>query len=512
MKVGLNTTMLFLFLVFLSNKAFCQNNGSTIHIDSVSVNDDIHVEIGWSFETDITEGYFIIHRRREDGPQYDSIASTDNLSARQFIDTKTNAAECPKSYYISAIEEKEDGSFQSFARSNAHQTIFIESLDFNVCLEKININWSNYLITTAIGTPDTLDLPFDFNILYVLFENEKFTIADTISISKSNALYPITETGKYCFKIRSFDSENREITSTSNQKCITATKLEPPDFAYFRKASVIDNSFIRLYLQVDNTVTNPAYVIYGAENQSDDFLPVDTINSNQPQLFYDDNVTVDRFAYRYYFDVLDSCRRPVISSNTVSSILLQTQSVSENENQLQWNHPESFPNGIDQYLIMRKSLNDDNFSNIDILPGNVNHYYDVLTAGNANIISQGIAYKIKAIKPPVNHFGFIDTISSNIAEVFHEIEIFIPTAFKPESTIAENQVFKPVIRNAVPENYKFLVYSNWGQQVFYTNDYSEAWNGNINGNKAPAGTFLYNISFTHAGKTYNRKGSVILIR
>ncbi len=500
-----------LILGFLNHNISGQKSETSLHIDSVSVTEETDVAIGWAFESDITEGYFVLHRRMDN--VYDSIAAIDNFDIDFFVDTLVNASDKPYSYYISARKLKEDGTYESFASSKAHQTIFIEDLAQDVCKENINIQWSNYVVTTTVHSPDTLEAPFDSTIVMFSYENEGFETADTLSIKQDSTSFPASKPGEYCFKLRSFDSENPSHTSTSNIRCISATTLEPPEFAYLRKASVIDNAFIRLSLYVDSTISNPAYVIHKDYGQNEDFSPVDTINSGKANITYDDDADIFTSAHDYYFTVLDSCRMPVKNSNTVSSLFLHAVPLSNNENLLQWNIPEGFPGGVERFVIRRKTGQDDDFETIALVPGYQDYYNDIFSTDNQDLMLHEYIYKIKAIEASQNPFGFKDTVYSNHAEAVREIEIFIPNAFKPESTIEQNRVFKPVIRNARPRQYRMMIYNNWGQIVFRTEDHDVGWNGNINGKRASAGIYLYEISFrTDNGKTHNKKGTVNLIR
>ena len=511
-SINLNTTMLILLMVFLSNESFSRDSETILRIDSVSVNEDMHVVIGWTFESEYTEGHFVIHRRSDD--IFDSITTVYNLSDSFFIDTTTDASQKPYSYYISARRLKEDDAYESFASSKAHQTIMLENLAFDVCAETINIVWSNYAVTTTVGQPQPRPEPFDSTMVLGGFDNGDYQILGYSSFENDSKTINAAISGHYCFRIRSFNSDNPNHSSSSNIKCITTTALDPPEFAYFRTASVVENSFLRLDLHVDSTVSNPAYVLHRSPNQTDDFYPVDTVNSGKTNvIYYDDGADFLRSAYNYFFEVLDSCQRPVKISDTVSSIFLYGESISETQNHLQWNHPEGFPNGVDYYHIFRKTLLNGNFTKIDQIPGKNNTYNDYLPSNDAGYILKDLVYKIKAVEAPENPFGFKDTIVSNHAEIIHDIEIFIPSAFKPESTIEQNRVFKPVIRNAIPKKYRLVIYNNWGQLVFQTDNPDESWNGTINGSNAPAETYLYNLSFeTPDRKKHQKKGSVILIR
>ena len=93
---------------------------------------------------------------------------------------------------------------------------------------------------------------------------------------------------------------------------------------------------------------------------------------------------------------------------------------------------------------------------------------------------------------------------------------YFPTAFSPNGD-GKNDVFKMIglYRNI---NYHFYVYNRWGQMVYQTNNIDEGWDGTINGQKCPPGTYSWNalIDFPGNDITTNGKvklkGTVILLR
>ncbi len=509
--IKLNILFFILTSGFFSIPSTGQNPEASLQIDSVSVaGEEAHVVIGWTFDSHYTDGHFVIHRRTEEA--YDSIATIDNLTDTFFVDTSVNANEKPYSYYISARRYKEDDTYESFASSKAHETIFLNRLEYNVCEEAINSQWNNYVITTSVGIPDTLELPFDSTIIFIYFNDEDIPTTDTVSVGLDNKIFPAIATGTYCFKLRSFDSENPTHTSTSNIKCVTSTTLEPPEFAYLRRASVVDNTHINLKLYADSRVISPAYVVHRTGDLSEDFYPVDTINSGKENISYDDEADIFRTVFYYYFEVLDSCKRSVKNSNIVSSMFLIGEPASHNENLLQWNLPYGFQGRVNYLEVKRKNEREEEFKTIAQLPATRDHYYDVFDTGEYDP-SQHFIYKIAAVEALGNPYGFLDTAFSNHIVIEREVELFVPNAFKPQSTIEQNRVFKPVISNAVPKNYRLIIYNKWGEMVFQTNDHNEAWDGKTKNKKAPAGVYLYNIHFeTENGKKHQKKGSVTLIR
>ena len=503
-----------IFGVF-TDKTSAQKTNTSLYIDSVSViEDENHIRIDWSLEPEFDEGNFVIHRRKDD--IYDTIAKTDNLDTSYYKDNYENSPEKPYSYYISAMKPKNDANYESFASSYAHQTIFIENLSFNICKEEIKVKWTNYKVTTTVGDPDPRDIPFDSTMVILSFDGRDYETIKYSSINDNNVNIKVNQSGEYCIKLRSFSTNENEqrITSTSNIKCTTTSVLDTPDFAYLRKASVVDDEFMRLKLFVDNTISSPAYVIHRAGNQSESFSVVDTINSEMENITYDDYLDNFNSDHKYYFEVLDSCGRPVKKSNTVSSIYLIAEPGSNNENELKWNKPKGLAGELDHYIIKRKDQQNQKFEIIEhFIPHNQHTYTDFLDANNNKMQLKEYTYKIIGVEASGNPYEFKDTVYSNHAKVKREPEVFIPNAFRPGSTIEENRTFKPQIRNAIPEKYQMIIYNKWGQSVFQTDDYNKAWDGSIDGKKAPGEIYLYKITIkTKEEKKIQEQGTINLIR
>ncbi len=71
-----------------------------------------------------------------------------------------------------------------------------------------------------------------------------------------------------------------------------------------------------------------------------------------------------------------------------------------------------------------------------------------------------------------------------------------PTAFKPSSSVTENQTF--TIRGNVGAiaEYQLRIFNRWGQLIFESDNPTESWDGNFNGSPAPMGTYVYSSVFT----------------
>jgi gliding motility-associated-like protein len=111
----------------------------------------------------------------------------------------------------------------------------------------------------------------------------------------------------------------------------------------------------------------------------------------------------------------------------------------------------------------------------------------------------------------------MDSTLRNI-RVEPDITVFAPNAFYPGSTVdcpdgdpGCNRVFK--ISAAGYASIEIFVFNRWGQQVFYTNDANQGWDGKFRGEPAPQDVYIYQVNATSFnGKKYKYSGSITMCR
>ncbi len=91
-------------------------------------------------------------------------------------------------------------------------------------------------------------------------------------------------------------------------------------------------------------------------------------------------------------------------------------------------------------------------------------------------------------------------------------DIAVPNAFSPDGD-GVNDVLKPVVECEI-SNYRFEVFSRWGQQMFASSDINTGWDGKYNGTVQDIGTFIWTITYQVKGELTptSKKGNVTLIR
>lgn len=93
-------------------------------------------------------------------------------------------------------------------------------------------------------------------------------------------------------------------------------------------------------------------------------------------------------------------------------------------------------------------------------------------------------------------------------------DVIVPNAFRPGGA---NPVFKAVpTSDEAINNFALYVFNRWGQQMFFTSDIDQGWDGKINGKDAPGDVYVWLINYDveREGKTDRiaYKGNVILLR
>jgi gliding motility-associated-like protein len=87
---------------------------------------------------------------------------------------------------------------------------------------------------------------------------------------------------------------------------------------------------------------------------------------------------------------------------------------------------------------------------------------------------------------------------------------FVPNAFTPNND-GRNDGFRMTWHCGVSQ-YRLWIYNRWGQKVFESTDPGIMWDGRVNGNTQPTGSFIWYCQYQLNGINQTKKGIVTLIR
>jgi gliding motility-associated-like protein len=121
----------------------------------------------------------------------------------------------------------------------------------------------------------------------------------------------------------------------------------------------------------------------------------------------------------------------------------------------------------------------------------------------------GITYTVSLIIQ--NNLGCYDTLSKQITKL-QSCYIAVPNAFTPNGDGKDDYLYPLNAFSAT--NLEFRIFNRYGQLVFETRDWTNKWDGTINGKQQPAGTYVWTLRYTDAasGKNFFMKGTSVLIR
>jgi hypothetical protein len=207
--------------------------------------------------------------------------------------------------------------------------------------------------------------------------------------------------------------------------------------------------------------------------------------------------------------VFNQCNDTVYISNTCKNVLLEGLKMDNKyEGLLQWKPYETWSEGINKYVIHRKTGEFGWYEFLADVPVNQLSYNDFI---DSLYQSDGyVAYRVEMVSNPSLNFDTTFSVFSNEVVLIHEPKFFIPNAMV---TGGVNDVFKPVISYAPLDFYEMYVYSKWGDVLFESHDYSKGWTGiTEDGDKIAQGVYVYYIRYTMGGgQPIEARGLVTLL-
>lgn len=118
-------------------------------------------------------------------------------------------------------------------------------------------------------------------------------------------------------------------------------------------------------------------------------------------------------------------------------------------------------------------------------------------------------YRVVAVKTVQNTTPIIS--ESNIVESKQPFSVYAPNAFSPDND-GVNDFFFVSVQNI--SSFELKIFDRWGNEVFYTTDPKEHWNGSFKGTEAPIGGYVYQVSCTgeNYNEVFNYSGTLALVR
>jgi gliding motility-associated-like protein len=130
--------------------------------------------------------------------------------------------------------------------------------------------------------------------------------------------------------------------------------------------------------------------------------------------------------------------------------------------------------------------------------------------------AQGLEHVIRGLKPQqsvtllVKATGCEDKVSQSVTGKTLPDGVYIPSGFSPNGD-GLNDVWQ--VYGAVVREIHFMVFNQWGEKIFESNNQRLGWDGSYKGKAQPSGVYIYICKLKLAdGTLIDRKGTLNLLR
>ena len=494
-------------------------------VDSVSMLQDTSMTgmVGWSANPskDVVKYYAMYCTVGG----YKILDTVDATSALYYQDVFNAPLAGVTQYTVMAVDSCGNNTLSGL-NFDCHSTMDL-NLEMDFCDKSMRLSWNQY---TDFASGDAVE--------YRIFASSNggafFEAGRTTDIKFRYA--DIVNGNNYCFYVQGWENGGSGPFSTSTAvRCEDALFIDNPDYAYMQYVTVHDSDMVRMGMRVDLESNIGEYWVKRSINREKDYKIIATIPIPDPltqadsTFYYEDRtVKTDRQSYYYKIDVVDPCGTVGITSNHGRTMVLNVSPDNErNRNVLTWNQYEEWEGRVNEYEVYRdlgdgrfklqRSLVVANFATDET----VDQKGDIITfeddvANEATTGNGAFCYYILA-KEGSNTFPLVkpSMSKSNVVCVIQQPMFYIPTAFTPNGD-GKNDRFLPLGAFHDIKSYSLQIFNRWGERIFSAEDYKgpdAGWDGTFNGQPAPTGAYVYNVSYTSAdGKEFEKQGTITLTR
>lgn len=353
-----------------------------------------------------------------------------------------------------------------------------------LCMETVGANGIklNYASTFTEGRF------FKYYVVWRSVAGSAFAAYDTVSSLLSGSYIdsnaPNSLTTDYCYYLVGYNNCN-EAGLVSDTLCSVDALVDKTN--YLATATVINNE-VEIEWEHFADGLNSIFYFQRKAGDDDGYSSYFTLNYPAGDSLIDANVSVNERYYCYKLVNEDFCGRLSPESNEACTILLTGEALPL-QNKLNWTAYKEWRGGVSHYEVW-KSAGGLSFSMIATLPPSELQYVDIDLSGTAGTYM----YYVIAVE---------DTGSPNATSRSNEIileqqpSVFIPNSFTPNNDGVNDNWFTV---SSFVKDFDLSVFNRWGNLVYRTNSITQKWDGTLDGNKVPDGTYVYLLKYTGFGE------------
>ncbi len=294
---------------------------------------------------------------------------------------------------------------------------------------------------------------------------------------------PYTKTEiQYCVQINAIDNCTSN-TREGQPLCQDINELSSTPFANLYSSYTANSVFINL-----DSVSSGNLEIYRKLGETGNFEL-----RNSVQNAHSDPIGSLARAYFYRIDYVDSCGEVLFSAET-NPPLLTSETLEENSYRISYTEPS---NVFSNVLSTTYEL------------GNQTTVTEPITSSTFDIGLDPLNGTRQFLQATVEYQDGPMVTSNQITYKYKSI-IHVPTAFTPNGDGLNDTL---ELFGLPTEEATTKIYTRWGQLVYSSTEPTPGWDGLISGSLAPAGAYLYEVTFEDSdGEKVVQKGTFALIK
>ncbi|MBK8807886.1 MAG: gliding motility-associated C-terminal domain-containing protein [Bacteroidales bacterium] len=412
----------------------------------------------------------------------------------------TDSIDRPLGFSVSVYDINNNGKL---ALNSFHKTMYLKG-SYLFCPERVELSWTPYTTgELAIKTIQNYTIYGINNNQLIPLKQVEGNINSYVFDAESIEAYKC-----FCIGVSFLGYDNKPCTSFSNKVCIEKKITDKPRYFAIDNLTVGDNDKLNLEFRYDTTSSFKKLHLYYFENPSQKFELLDSTSFTN----LDDTINIvelnnlnSKQKYLFKLYLLNDCNEIIDSSNFGSNIVLTIQEKTAFDAFLEWNKYIGWNGEISRHEIYR-SIDNDTFEKINSLSNNYFTYTDYL-----NLLAEdhnSFCYYIKTIQKPIQNEKEIWS-KSNTFCINKTARVFVPNTIIPNSSIAENKIFKVYSTYLSSEGFRLVIFDQWGKLQFESTNPNDYWDATSNGKFVQEGTYIYHLEYsTTQGNIENKKGTV----
>lgn len=446
------------------------------------------VEISWtpSPSPDLL-GYVVYLFNNNEGYALDTIFDP---SAVNFIRTGSGSSYFSESFVVAAL----DSAGNISPLSNELKTIWLQA-SLDTCNMKLEISWNKY-----ISSPLQV---LNYSIMMSADGGNFNEVAVASQEKTSFVLNDFNSDTQYCFIVRANLAGGA--VSGSNKTCVFSVMQRPPQWINADYVTTLINDDLLLSFTVDPLSEINTFDLERRTGRSGTFQQIKRFTEESGTISFTDKDTEKGNVYFYRLSAVNNCETKTTISNIASNVVLTAEN-NNNSLILKWNPYREWMGTTELYKLYINTK--DSFEEIKNIPPSDTSFSISYSDFMYEVSGNEVCFRVKAIESHNPHGIAGESNSSTVCIPVIE-NITVPNIFTPDNNLI-NDHFRPVL-SFTPVEYQILITDMKRKIIFSSRDFTEEWDGTMNGNPLPEGVYLWMLTVkTPSGKNISRSGTVTI--